>query len=439
MAASGSHYVKITSYSVHPVNKNVEYTIHFGNNGEPIRRRFREFVQLREDLKKYWSDIPDLPSQIFDTSPRSRSPKLEWFLNQVCETLGASPPKQLLTFFAIDENNFKRVRSKLSGNLTKYRVDIGQPKIPERYKDQIDRISNEVVKYSTISIGEAGWKLVGQSGNFTWLARAAHDGQRANRMVFGKLKRCPPRLVHELFLDNKACMEMEANIDSIVDVERLDEHTLIQYVVMKSIMYMPPRDVILLRHWRVLPDGKIVHAEFSLEEYAGVPQSATGGKIRASLTCGGAVIVPFENDLTACKVWRINDMDPKLGDSIPDWALVKINEFTASMLSKNMFSLAKLVTERSLPSELAKGPLVNWNGKVEGSQDAGLAISTISISQPVQGLHERPFTKARLVHIQDLKPYLTGFALGIIVAFALQVLLFYQDRCLMSKLIDSYI
>jgi len=127
---------------------------------------------------------------------------------------------------------------------------------------------------------------------------------------------------------------------------------------MYSIMMTAERDVLMVRHWRVDPrNGQVVVAEFSLNEYPGAPKSGEGGRVRAVLTCGGAVITPNKDDPTACHVAVVNgafcvsfvclftflrtdspwvclkilDMDPMLGE-IPDWAQVKLNELTTSML-----------------------------------------------------------------------------------------------------------
>jgi hypothetical protein len=64
---------------------------------------------------------------------------------------------------------------------------------------------------------------------------------------------------------------------------------------MKSIMWQAKRDVIMVRHWAVEPTtGIITHAEFSLDDYPGAPPNGTGGKVRAVMTCSGAVIAPVE-------------------------------------------------------------------------------------------------------------------------------------------------
>jgi len=149
---------------------------------------------------------------------------------------------------------------------------------------------------------------------------------------------------------------------------KLDAHTSVQYYLMHSIMMTAERDVLMVRHWRVEPDtGRIVVAEFSVDEHAGAPAGNQGGRVRAVLTCGGAVLEPDASDPLACRVTVVNDMDPKLGD-IPPWAMDKLNAITASMLSNNIVNLAAVLQTRSkeFGAYLAKGPAVNANGSVEG-------------------------------------------------------------------------
>jgi len=142
----------------------------------------------------------------------------------------------------------------------------------------------------------------------------------------------------------------------------------VQYYLMHSIMMTAERDVFMVRHWRVEPDtGHVVVAEFSLDEHAGAPAGNQGGRVRAVLTCGGCVIEPDASDPLGCRVTVVNDMDPMLGD-IPPWAMDKLNEITASMLSNNIVNLVAVLQTRSkeFGAYLAKGPAVNANGSVEG-------------------------------------------------------------------------
>src|SRR5690606_15520806 len=93
--------IHITSYSTHPEDGHIEYTIHIRDENH-VRRRFREFIQLREEIVEHWDGAPPLPSKLFDTSPTSRLPHLDKFLSQICETLGPKPPVALLRFLQVD-------------------------------------------------------------------------------------------------------------------------------------------------------------------------------------------------------------------------------------------------------------------------------------------------------------------------------------------------
>jgi hypothetical protein len=94
----------------------------------------------------------------------------------------------------------------------------------------------------------------------------------------------------------------------------LDEHTVVQYYLMHSIMFTPERDVILVRHFRVEPSGEVVVAEVSRGEFPGAPPADTGGKVRAVLTCGGGVVRPDAQDPAGCFLAVVNDM---VGRALP--------------------------------------------------------------------------------------------------------------------------
>ena len=102
---------------------------------------------------------------------------------------------------------------------------------------------------------------------------------------------CPARLVFDVFASADSAKIMEPSIKDIFELERLDAHTSVSHVVMKSIMFTSPRECVLVRHWRALEEnGTILEVQFSVE-HASVPDGS-GGRVRALQTVGGSVIVP---------------------------------------------------------------------------------------------------------------------------------------------------
>jgi hypothetical protein len=89
------------------------------NNNKPLpiltKRRFREFVALRENLLQESNTInelslPHLPSKVFSTDPELRKPKLEAWLNAVIQICimaqnNKSLPTSLLTFLNVNSMN----------------------------------------------------------------------------------------------------------------------------------------------------------------------------------------------------------------------------------------------------------------------------------------------------------------------------------------------
>lgn len=359
----------------------VEYKLRAGGK-ESTTRRFSQFVQLRQDLSDDDDNLPPLPSKLFSTSPASRLPKLDLFLSSLCRQFAREPPKPLLDFLALTRSEFvsaldNRPKSALE-------VKVGTCKIPAKYATEISQVKRELLHISKQLAGDGAngtgeWKLVGSKGAWAWFVKAA------TRAVVGELANCPPSLAHELLMDDESLRVLEPSIAELVELERLDEHTVVQYFGMKSIMMQTAREVIFVRHWSVEPDGTVVHVEFSLDEHAGKPQS--DHRVRAKMTCGGTVLVPTRAG-QACKVWRVTNLDPLLGDSIPAWAERKIHEYTSKMLSDNMFALEKLV-QRRVGAAAAAGssrtkPLVNWNGAVAGeTQTTALAVAPDRADKPV--------------------------------------------------------
>lgn len=360
---------EVASFSPAADDGHIEYLIKFAGK-QAGRRRFREFLLLGAALQG--ADLPELPSRFFNTSPSERLPLLDAFLFQACDVFASSPPPALLAFLRLrDKAAFAAAKS--TSEEPKVSLDFGSPKCAAQYAARIAETKAKVLSIARdddqdLLRGDAAWKQV-EKGKDGWTAysRASTSTEPSMRVVCGELARCPPRMAHELVFDPAWVKEMEPNINAVREVERVDEHTSVQHFVMHSIMMQAVRDVIFVRHWCVEPDGTIVHVEFSLDEHALVPPA--GSKtVRAVMTCGGTVIRSKGNN-SGCKVWRVSNLDPLLGDNIPSFALRKVEAYSAAMLMANMRALERIVqrTRRDLlPRVLAKGPLANWNGKTEG-------------------------------------------------------------------------
>jgi len=85
----------------------IEYTISVrvsDKDAARVRRRFREFHRLDQDLG---STVGGLPSRFFDTSAESRTARLDAFLKAVCEQWApagctkAAVPHPLLVFLGL--------------------------------------------------------------------------------------------------------------------------------------------------------------------------------------------------------------------------------------------------------------------------------------------------------------------------------------------------
>jgi len=79
------------------------YAIRGAPNATLKRRRFREFVKLREDLLADWPDAPELPSKLFHTSAETRLPALQAFLRAALSKKKTS--RVLLDFVGLDDDD----------------------------------------------------------------------------------------------------------------------------------------------------------------------------------------------------------------------------------------------------------------------------------------------------------------------------------------------
>lgn len=409
-----------------------------------VYRRFSEFHSLHKQLRKdgYNKDVypVSLPSRVWDTDPSLRLSKLEIYLQKAALSLAPNEvtkstiPLPFLKFLDISDKNFGKKEDN-------FKVEYGTPIINEKYKEKIDSVFDEILKIEKIKDGENGWKKIGSNKNFQWLAHPGDKNTPGNRKVEGIIKRCPPRMLHNLFFDVDVVKKMESNINTIETVEKIDEHTTIEFCVMKSIMFMGKffinniffvnyiffllliifififilacRDVCMLRHWRVLEDGTIVHVEFSVETDKS-PPIGDKGRVRATLTVGGCIIRKVEGDPNSSQFCRINNMDPQLGDAVPDYALNQVNEFTSSMLAKNFQILEKLVLKKNPNKILAKGPLVNHNGNVIITGDLDLDDENNDNDNSTNSL-EIMEVYNKLSSYINLRDFALGIVVGLII------------------------
>ena len=93
--------IPFSSYDPH--RKAYVYAIRGAPNAALKRRRFRDFVKLRDDLLADWPNAPELPSKLFSTSAEIRRPVLQTFLQSALQTNTSS--RVLLDFIGLDTLN----------------------------------------------------------------------------------------------------------------------------------------------------------------------------------------------------------------------------------------------------------------------------------------------------------------------------------------------
>ena len=84
---------------------------------------------------------------------------------------------------------------------------------------------------------------MGEKQGTVWENKNPSKGETsAKRRIRGTLTHCPPRMAHELMYSNEVALEMEPKMKEIFDIQRCDEHTIVQHFVMHSIMFMTARE-----------------------------------------------------------------------------------------------------------------------------------------------------------------------------------------------------
>jgi hypothetical protein len=421
------------------------------------RRRFREFITLANTLAtlnndsmiKNYTDKSKLPSKFFSTSPADRRLQLQEYLHNVvtfyapkdgegkCCCYIESFPQVLIDFLALGNDTSFAITTTTSLNPASSTINYGTPQpFPDGFTSQMEIAYQELIQASsslngntatatTTSSSDNGWKLIGNNSTWQWFARS----NPPNRVVMSKQKiYAPARLVHDLLLDINICKIMEPLVDSVVEIAKPNQHSVVQHWKMKSIMMQTPRDVILIRHWQVVvfPPStmktKIIHVDISTDEFPDMDKSGSNGYVRAKLTCGGTIIT--EIDPMTCSVIHMSNLDPMLGENIPNWILNKMNEFTSTMLSNNMIALSKIIAGKNVREYYEKhGPLVNWNGNVGVNQ-------TNRFKNEINTIHDQVIVEKNSWYNYYIKQYyhVQGFAMLAIIAIIILVfgrILFY--------------
>ena len=146
----------------------------------------------------------------------------------------------------------------------------------------------------------------------------------------------------------------------------------------------------------------------------------TAKYVRASGDLGGAIISPIPGQPTSCELFRVNNLDPKLGDAIPESATVQINQMQAGMLSEVFFRFQKVAKRKPMKGVLWKGPLLNASGYIKGD----LVVDDIEEADNEDVLEEEEhltpmdhFSKALL----DAEPgvLVAGLTVGFAVSYSL--------------------
>ena len=255
----------------------------------------------------------------------------------------------------------------------------GTPLVPEEYVDKLEAVLAKVLAVDKVSAGQDGWEKLGSKKRVTWMYRNASDGTSA-QMAKGKVD-IPARLWFEMVQDEAVAKKIEPMIDQFNKLQRMDQHNQVYQMVMKPVWPTSSRDICVYEHWRTEEDGTIILAQFSTT-HEKAPEVST--RVRAWQDGGGIIIRPDKENLQACTVTYFVDVDIKLGDSVPKWAMRKVNELNASMLGNGILKMEKEAKKRLTEEHVRKPLLTNHNGTytVESGSEDGAAKPEQKVEAP---------------------------------------------------------
>jgi hypothetical protein len=165
-----------------------------------------------------------------------------------------------------------------------------------------------------------------------------------------------PTVLHHL------TKEVVADLGSVTRVERYNGQTDVLHQVMKKILFIPPRELLTLRHWRALPDGSVLTVEMPVER-ADVPdRTREGNMIRAEMNAAYLMQEVVRGDgKVVCRMDRVFDLDVKLGE-LPAFVLRRVEDFNIGQLSKFPERLLKAgsCVAAKLETPLHESPIANF-------------------------------------------------------------------------------
>ena len=310
---------------------------------------------------------------MFGTDPLQRMEKLEIYLNQVFECCGGDPeyfPECLSEFVrlpnfsdkkgiqiaGLKENNKKLVVDKALVRDIDIRTTpqkgkpFVEPEIPTGFFNNIQNCYDELERVVPLKKGMQGWENLGSKDDINVMV--CNEATPPMRKVSAKLN-CPARVVHEILWKASSYKEI-FKLHSVQNLGKIDNHTKMEHMIRKS-LFLPSRDIVLLRHWRVTREGEIVHTEFDVDH----PEMPIGEKyVRAQQSIGGTFIVPVKNNPMACRVVIISNYDAQ-GFNLPDVVMRRVNKTSAWAMTDAIAKLRHMINDYDMRNTLVKGPLFN--------------------------------------------------------------------------------
>lgn len=287
----------------------VEWHTNDGASGT-VWRRFREFDGLTQEVG---AGADELPGKIFGSkSPRKRSKGLNAVLKAVIRKAPTSAGLHRFLRIPEDEDGLQANVFKVRQQLLSLAKDIqdADMKPPQ------------------------GWKLCSSKNGMT----SCNNSAEGKRGVFGIIKNSSPEILGDILINKLPAVE--TNIDKIEKVSPVGGLDVV-YILMKAMMFMRPRDVVMIVKRTKEEDGTEVIVHLGLNEHPDVPPpSDAGDRKRATQSFGGMVLQPTD---AGCFVLIANNLDARV--SVPDSYRSTVDDYTTNMIADNFVNLQKLAQQ----------------------------------------------------------------------------------------------
>lgn len=243
--------------------------------------------------------------------------------------------------------------------------DWGKPILPKGKEDIIEK---EIQALNQLSEESPEWRLVGSIGGFKYYMPKDGDLTELRCWAEGTFDFSLTKLV-ALLGDKPLAKKLDPNVDSISTLEEFDYHNKVTHIVMKSMYFTAPRDVVSHEHWQTTPDGTMYRVSFATEHELAPPSPDQSKRVRALVrSCARLKPDPTSSDKCSYRIYcSINvrlDMVPKWIQRTFGSQALKMNAQNFAVNLDKLHKLGRRYQTRAYTSSAFSHIALNNNGKL---------------------------------------------------------------------------